>query len=89
MLTHSLFKKPDEPKKKQLKEEKMLIKLLREEYREEMIKALTDEGDDKNPPSETEINEALDIFIENLRNRGELDSLLSEYLQVKIEKAKP
>ena len=75
----TLFKEPV----KQLKEEKLLIKILKNKYRQQMTYEFKSDNPDVEPTHQ-ELEEALDFFIEKLRGEGVLKKMLDEYLQVKI-----
>jgi hypothetical protein len=85
-----MFKKPHlsgaffkEPKKKQLKEEKLLTQVIREQSRQDIIEALSSHNGDQ-LPEDREVEEVLDLLIDRLRREGILKSILDEYLQEKI-----
>jgi len=84
-----MFKRPypvaffKEPKEKQLKEEKLLIQVIRQQHRQNMIAALSFHNQDQ-LPDDREVEEALDSLIDRLHHKGILQRMLDEYLQEKI-----
>jgi hypothetical protein len=90
MEVSKMFKKPHtsatffkEPKKKQLKEERALIQIIRQEHWQGMIAALSSHNQGQ-PPTDKEVEEALDLLINNLRHEGVLQDMLKEYVAAKI-----
>ena len=80
MYRHTLFK--GQP---QLKEEKIVIQIIRDECRQSIFDDLMRENLGKEPSAQ-DVEGALDFLIDEVRKSGQLKQILNEYLQGKIAK---
>lgn len=85
-----MFKAPTAPKKyssaffktqKRSPEEKALIKILRDEHREEARQILSEDGEQ---PTQQDVEGYLDCFIEEAYETGMIQKVLNRYLAQKI-----
>lgn len=74
--------------KKRLKEEEAFIKIIRDDHRKEVREYLLKQLGHE-PPSE-DVEGVLDLLVKDLEEKGEIKSMVAEYLEEKIteERAK-
>jgi hypothetical protein len=77
---------PIKKKKKLSKEEKLAIHVLKNEYRDRIIRNLSEELERK--PTPEEIDEVTNIFIKEVQESGTMQIILDDYLKLKLEDAK-
>ena len=80
----TLFKNQTHSRRKTLKEEKLLIQILREECLPEICTRLLEPG--QTSFSEEEKDEIFNLFLQELREKGKLQEILNEYLRRKIRR---
>jgi len=83
------FQKQSIKPKKKSPEEKILVEILRDDYREHIREALkdVDEDEEEFEPTEEDVENCLDEFIVKMYEEGLIQEMLASYLEKKIAKA--